>query len=112
MDISRFGHFVAWTFRGLDISCGHFVAWTFRGLDISLNFMVRPFEKPHQEEVNSGMCIYGLLIGDQSTGKVLVNSLVNGLLVRSKAASQNHGGVCSGGGVIDSVLLVPSSEFR
>ncbi|KAL3081936.1 hypothetical protein niasHS_011561 [Heterodera schachtii] len=78
---------------------------------VAKNFMVRPFEKPHQEEVNSEMGIYGSLIGDQSTGKVLVNS-VNGHLVRSKAASQNHGGVCSGGGVIDSVLLFPSSEFR
>uniref|UniRef100_A0A183CD48 Glutathione synthetase n=1 Tax=Globodera pallida TaxID=36090 RepID=A0A183CD48_GLOPA len=78
---------------------------------VAKNFTVRPFEPPQQEEVNSELGIYGSLIGDQSTRQVLVNT-VNGYLVRSKAASRNLGGISSGGSVLDSVMLFPSSEFH
>uniref|UniRef100_A0A914I918 Glutathione synthetase n=1 Tax=Globodera rostochiensis TaxID=31243 RepID=A0A914I918_GLORO len=78
---------------------------------VAKNFFVRPFEPPHQEDVNSELGIYGSLIGDQTTRQVLVNT-VNGHIVRSKPVSQNMGGICAGGGVFDSVLLFPSSEFH
>uniref|UniRef100_A0A183C177 Glutathione synthetase n=1 Tax=Globodera pallida TaxID=36090 RepID=A0A183C177_GLOPA len=78
---------------------------------VAKNFTVRSFEPPHQEDVNSELGIYGSLIGDQTTRQVLVNT-VNGHLVRSKGASRNLGGICSGGSVFDSVLLFPSSEFH
>ncbi|KAI3408414.1 hypothetical protein GPALN_010340 [Globodera pallida] len=78
---------------------------------VAKNFFVRPFEPPRQEDVNSELGIFGSLIGDQTTRQVLVNT-VNGYIVRTKAASRNMGGICSGGGVTDSAMLFPSSEFH
>jgi len=75
------------------------------------NYLFRPFKAPYVEDIVSEMGIYGAIIADGETGKVHWNS-VDGHLCRSKPADVNQGGVCGGGGVIDSLLLYPSADFQ
>uniref|UniRef100_A0A183BSS4 Glutathione synthetase n=1 Tax=Globodera pallida TaxID=36090 RepID=A0A183BSS4_GLOPA len=62
------------------------------------------------EDVVSELGIYASLIGNQSTGQILHNS-VDGHTIRSKPSKLNQGGVGCGGGTVDSALLFPAAEM-
>uniref|UniRef100_A0A914H9I9 Glutathione synthetase n=1 Tax=Globodera rostochiensis TaxID=31243 RepID=A0A914H9I9_GLORO len=74
------------------------------------NFMMRQMKPAQMEDVVSELGIYASLIGNQSTGQILHNS-VDGHTIRSKPSKVNQGGVVFGGGTIDSALLFPAAEM-
>uniref|UniRef100_A0A183C5U9 Glutathione synthetase n=1 Tax=Globodera pallida TaxID=36090 RepID=A0A183C5U9_GLOPA len=74
------------------------------------NYMMRQMKPAHMEDVVSEIGIYASLIGNQSSGQILHNS-VDGHTIRSKPSTLNQGGVGSGGGIVDSALLFPAAEM-
>ncbi|KAL3105989.1 hypothetical protein niasHT_028719 [Heterodera trifolii] len=74
------------------------------------NYLMRQKMSALLEDVVSEMGIYGSLIGDQSNGRILHNAF-DGHLVKSKRSDVNHGGLCCGGGLIDSLLLFPMAQM-
>ncbi|KAL3105076.1 hypothetical protein niasHT_029457 [Heterodera trifolii] len=70
------------------------------------NHFVRAFLPPMiNAEVTSELGIYGCLLGNISTGQVLLNRQ-EGHVSKSKLLSSNEGGICSGTGMIDTPYLV------
>ncbi|KAL3100150.1 hypothetical protein niasHT_029880 [Heterodera trifolii] len=74
------------------------------------NYLMRQKMPALLEDVVSEMGIYGSLIGDQSNRRILHNAF-DGHLVKSKRSDVNHGGLCCGGGLIDSLLLFPMAQI-
>uniref|UniRef100_A0A183BSS3 STI1 domain-containing protein n=1 Tax=Globodera pallida TaxID=36090 RepID=A0A183BSS3_GLOPA len=74
------------------------------------NFMMQQMKPAQMEDVVSELGIYASLIGNQSTGQILHNS-VDGHTIRSKPSKLNQGGVSCGGGAVDSALLFPAAEM-
>ncbi|KAL3105223.1 hypothetical protein niasHT_024117 [Heterodera trifolii] len=74
------------------------------------NYLMREAKPAELEDVVSEMGIYGSLIGDQSNGRILHNAF-DGHTIRSKRSDLNLGGVCCGGGAIDSPLLFPMAQM-
>uniref|UniRef100_A0A183C986 Glutathione synthetase n=1 Tax=Globodera pallida TaxID=36090 RepID=A0A183C986_GLOPA len=56
-------------------------------------------------EVTPELGIYGSLIGDMTTGQILYNKQ-EGYTFKTKLATENEGGICSGTGVVDAPFLV------
>jgi len=75
---------------------------------VQRNYLVRPTSGEQQwaelTDVISELGIFGALLG--SPEEILLNTSC-GHMLRSKLASNNEGGVASGNGALDSVLLVP-----
>jgi len=75
---------------------------------VQRNYLVRPTSGEQQwaelTDVISELGIFGALLG--SPDKILLNTTC-GHMLRSKLATNNEGGVASGNGALDSVLLVP-----
>uniref|UniRef100_A0A183CPN9 Glutathione synthase n=1 Tax=Globodera pallida TaxID=36090 RepID=A0A183CPN9_GLOPA len=56
-------------------------------------------------EVTPELGIYGSLIGDMTTGRILYNKQ-EGHTFKTKLATENEGGICSGTGAVDAPFLV------
>uniref|UniRef100_A0A914GUB0 Glutathione synthetase n=1 Tax=Globodera rostochiensis TaxID=31243 RepID=A0A914GUB0_GLORO len=74
------------------------------------NFLMRPFKPVELDDVIGELGIFGSLIGDQSTRKLLWNT-VDGHVLKTRSASVNQAGVTAGFGVVDTPLLFDASEF-
>ncbi|KAF2344394.1 Glutathione synthase substrate-binding eukaryotic [Trinorchestia longiramus] len=70
---------------------------------VQQNYLVRPHSEPELASVMSELGIFGAVMGTAS--HVTLNRTC-GHMLRSKLASNNEGGVASGNGALDSVLLV------
>lgn len=60
--------------------------------------------KIYEEDIISELGVFGTLLFNEDSGKILSNE-VSGWLLRSKFSSSNEGGVAAGFGCVDSVYL-------